>query len=116
MTEDALFLPHLSPLSGKPVQLAFDGRRLISDAGVVLLAEIERKLRAAERLARCIADPRGPERDRDGLAEMTRFRALLIAAGYSDANDCDVLCDDPARDGGGPLARGLLTASPSKIG
>ena len=28
---------------------------------------------------------------RHGLAEMIRFRALMIAAGYEDANDCDAL-------------------------
>jgi len=33
---------------------------------------------------------------RHGLAEMIRFRALMIAAGYEDANDCDALRDDPA--------------------
>lgn len=96
MAENAPFLPGLSPVSGKPVHLAFDGGRLTSDAGVVLLAEIERKLRIAERLAGCIADPRAPERVRHSLAEMIRFRALLIAAGYPDANDCDALRDDPA--------------------
>ena len=30
------------------------------------------------------------------LAEMIRFRVLLIAAGYPDANDCDALRADPA--------------------
>jgi hypothetical protein len=64
--------------------------------GVVLLAEIERKLGIAERLTRCIADPRAPERVRHSVAEMIRFRSLLIAAGYEDANDCDALRDDPA--------------------
>jgi len=96
MAENVPFLPGLSPVSGKPVHLAFDGGRLTSDAGVVLLAEIERKLQIAERLARCIADPRAPERVRHSLAEMIRYRALLIAAGYPDANDCDALRDDPA--------------------
>jgi hypothetical protein len=96
MAEDALFLPGLSPVAGKPVHLAFDGGRLTSDAGVLLLAEIERKLQIAERLACCIADPRAPERVRHSVAEMIRFRSLLIAAGYEDANDCDALRDDPA--------------------
>jgi hypothetical protein len=96
MTEDALFLPGLSPVSGKPVQLAFDGGRLTSDAGVLVLAEIERRLGVADRLARCIEDCRAPERVRHSLAEMIRFRTLLIAAGYPDANDCDALRDDPA--------------------
>ena len=30
------------------------------------------------------------------MAEMIRFRVLLIAAGYPDANDCDALRVDPA--------------------
>ena len=96
MAENAPFLPGLSPVSGKPVHLAFDGGRLTSDAGVLVLAEIERRLGIAERLARWIEDPRAPERVRHGLAEMIRYRALLIAAGYPDANDCDALRDDPA--------------------
>lgn len=96
MAEHAPFLPGLSPVGGKPVHVAFDGGRLTSDAGVLLLAEIERKLGLAERLARCVEDPRSPERVRHGLAEMIRFRALMIAAGYADANDCDALRADPA--------------------
>jgi hypothetical protein len=96
MAEDAPFLPGLSPVGGKPVHVAFDGGRLTSDAGVLVLAEIERRLGLAERLARCIEDPRAPERVRHGLAEMIRFRALLIAAGYPDANDRDALRADPA--------------------
>ena len=96
MTEDAPFLPGLSPVGGKPVHVAFDGGRMSSDAGVLLLAEIERELGLADRLARCIEDPRAPERVRHGLSSMIRFRALMIAAGYEDANDCDALRDDPA--------------------
>jgi hypothetical protein len=96
MAECASFLPGLSPVCGKPVRVAFDAGRLTSDAGVLLLAEVERRLGIAERLARCLGDPRAPERARHSLAEMIRFRALLIAAGYPDANDCDALRTDPA--------------------
>src|SRR5918994_300524 len=96
MADDAPFLPGMSPVGGKPVQVTFDAGRLTSDGGVLMLAEIERSLGIAERLARCIEDPRAPERVQHGLAEMIRFRALLIAAGYEDANDCDALRADPA--------------------
>jgi len=96
MAENAPALPFLSPVGGKPVHVAFDGGRLTSDAGVLVLAEIERKLGIAERLARCIEDPRDPQRVTHQLAEMIRFRALLVAAGYPDGNDCDVLRTDPA--------------------
>jgi hypothetical protein len=96
MSDHAPSLPGLSAVGSKPVHVAFDGGRLTSDAGVLVLAEIERRLGIAERLARCLEDPRDPERVRHGLAEMIRFRALLIAAGYADANDCDALRADPA--------------------
>jgi hypothetical protein len=95
MADDAPFLPGLSPVVGKAVQVTFDAGRLTSDGGVLLLAEIERRLGIAERLARCIEDPRAPDRVQHGLAEMIRFRALLIAAGYEEANDCDALRVDP---------------------
>jgi hypothetical protein len=95
MADDAPFLPGLSPVAGKPVQITFDAGRLTSDGGILLLAEVERSLRIAERLAHCIEDPRAPGRVQHGLAEMIRFRALLIAAGYEDANDCDALRADP---------------------
>jgi hypothetical protein len=85
-----------SPIVGKATYAAFDGGRLTSDAGVLVLAEIERRLGIAERLARCLADPRSPERVRHTLLDMIRFRVLLIAAGYPDANDCDALRSDPA--------------------
>src|SRR5258708_5690344 len=48
------------------------------------------------RAARQSEDPRAPERVRHTLAEMIRYRALLIAAGYPDGNDCDLLKSDPA--------------------
>src|SRR3954464_8416091 len=96
MADRAPFLAGLSAVGGKPVQVAFDGGRLTSDAGVLVLAEIERRLRLAERLARCIEDPRAPERLHHTVADMIRFRVLLIAAGYPDENDCDALRADPA--------------------
>jgi hypothetical protein len=96
MADDAPFLPGLSPVAGKPVHITFDAGRLTSDGGILLLAEIERRLGIADRLARCLEDPRAPGRARHTLAEMIRFRTLLIAAGYADGNDCDGLRADPA--------------------
>src|SRR5215204_4108020 len=66
------------------------------DVGIVLLSAVEQRLKIAERLAACLEDRRDPERVRHELAEMIRYRALLIAAGYPDANDCDALKSDPA--------------------
>jgi Transposase DDE domain group 1 len=92
----SLPLPGLSPVCGKPVVARFDGGQLSSDGGILLLAQVERRLGIAERLARCIEDPRAPDQIRHEVAEMIRFRALAIAAGYPDANDCDVLRKDAA--------------------
>lgn len=96
MSGNMPLFPELSPVDGKPVRVAFDGGRLTSDAGVLVLAEIERRLNIAGRLAGCIEDPRRPDRIVHDLASMIRFRALMIAAGYADANDCDQLRADPA--------------------
>ena len=68
------------------MHVAFDGGQT-SDAGILLLAAVEQRLGIAARLANCIEDPRAPERVRHGLAEMIRYRALLIAARYPDGND-----------------------------
>ena len=94
--EGALVLSGSSSLAGKAVRVAFDGGRLTSDAGVLPLADIERRLGIAERLARCVEDPRSPGRVHHTVAEMIRLRVLLIAAGYPDANDCDAVRADPA--------------------
>jgi Transposase DDE domain group 1 len=91
-----LVLSSSSSIAGKGVRVTFDGGRLTSDAGVLVLANIERRLGIAERLARCLTDPRSPERVHHTLVEMIRFRVLLIAASYPDANDCDALRSDPA--------------------
>ncbi len=96
MAESTGLLPGFPAVCGKPVHVAFDGGRLTSDGGVLMLAEIERRLGLAERLAKCIEDPRDPAAIEHPIAEMIRYRALLIAAGYPDGNDCDALRADPA--------------------
>src|SRR3954471_7518065 len=89
-------LPGLSPVAGKAIVARFDGGQLSSDAGVLVLREVEERLGIAERLAACIDDPRLPERVRHEVADILRFRMLMIAAGYEDGNDADSLRHDPA--------------------
>jgi hypothetical protein len=88
-------LPGLSPVQGKAIVARFDGGRLSSEGGVLALREIERRLGVADRLAACLKDPRAPERVGHRLAEIIRFRMLMIAAGYEDGNDADALRRDP---------------------
>jgi hypothetical protein len=89
-------LPGLSPVSGKSVMARFDGGMLSSDAGILVLREVEKRLGVAERLAGCIDDPRAQEQVVHGLADMIRFRVMMIAAGYEDSNDASSLRSDPA--------------------
>ena len=59
---------------------------LSSDAGVLLLRNVEQRLSIATRLATCSTDRRDPNRDRPHtLLERTpRLRMFAIAAGYED--------------------------------
>src|SRR5260370_36031853 len=95
MVDITPFLPGLSPVQGKAVVARFDGGRLSSEGGLLALREIETRLGLYDRLAACLKDPRAPERVVHRLAEIIRFRMLMIAAGYEDGNDADSLRADP---------------------
>lgn len=95
MDDPTLPLAGLSPVSGKRVDARFDGGQLSSDGGLVLLREVEERLGVADRLAACIKDPRAPDRITHSLADMIRFRLMMIAAGYEDGNDAASLRHDP---------------------
>ena len=86
----------LPSVARKKVTAAFDGGRISSDGGLVLLAAAERRLQIADKLAAVIADPRDPAQITHTLQDMLRVRMLAIAAGYEDANDLTSLRSDPA--------------------
>ena len=67
----------------------FDGGMLSSDAGVLLLRGVEKRLGIAARLASCLKDKRDPDLIVHTVEEMLRLRMFAIAAGYEDADDCD---------------------------
>ena len=91
----------------KKVTAAFDGGRLTSDGGVLLLAQAEREMQICAKLSSCIADPRDPSRVIHALDDILRARVLAICCGYEDADDLDALRDDP----GFRLALGKLPGS-----
>jgi hypothetical protein len=91
----------------KKVTAAFDGGRLTSDGGVLLLAQAEREMGICQQLAACIADRRDPSRVIHALDDILRARIFAIACGYEDADDLDALRDDP----GFRLALGKLPGS-----
>src|ERR1700716_498078 len=86
----------LTAVAHKKVSAAFDGGRITSDGGVMLLAQAERRLGIADQLARVIPDERDADRVTHLLPDILRARIFAIACGYEDADDLDRLRFDPA--------------------
>ena len=74
----------------------FDGGRLTTDGGVLLLREVDRRFRVTARLAACFRDHRDPRRIEHRLETLVAQRVLALAAGYEDLNDHDRLRADSA--------------------
>lgn len=107
MSEDTLLPFDFPAVDRKKVVAAFDGGRLTSDGGVMLLGAIERELGVARSLAALIPDTRNPLLVTHSVEDILRARMLAIACGYEDADDLDHLRTDP----GFKLACGRLPDS-----
>ena len=84
-----------SSLSRRKIVAGFDGGRLTSDAGGLLLREVDRRLGLTRSLADCITDPRDPAKIIHDVQTMLTQRIGGIALGYEDLNDHDTLRRDP---------------------
>lgn len=73
----------------------FDGGRLTSDGGALLLRQVDRRIMLLPRLASCFNDFRSPERIEHGVEQMLAQRVYGLALGYEDLNDHDQLRHDP---------------------
>ncbi len=96
MTDDTIPPFSFPAVRSKKITAAFDGGRVSSDGGVMLLAQAERRLGIADRLAALLPDRRDPARVRHAMADMMRARIFAIACGYEDCNDFGPLRADPA--------------------
>ena len=85
-----------SPVGKRVVQAQFDGGSMSSDAGVMLLREVDRKLGLIDDAAARMADPRDPLRITHSLRDMLRQRVYGLALGWEDLNDHGVLRKDIA--------------------
>jgi Transposase DDE domain group 1 len=95
--EENILLPFdLPAVARKRVSAAFDGGRITSDGGVMLLAQADRRVGIANRLAQEIPDRRDADRVTHLLPDILRARIFAIACGYEDADDLDRLRFDPA--------------------
>ena len=85
------FAAHFS----RQVVAQFDGARMTTDGGGLLLRQADRKIRLLERAAACFSDGRDPERITHRLEEMLAQRVYGLALGYEDLNDHEELRRDP---------------------
>jgi hypothetical protein len=82
-------------LTRRAVVASFDGGTLSSDGGVLLLAEVDRRLGLLEQFASCFEDHRNPALVEHSVAELVRQRIFALALAYEDLNDHDELRTDP---------------------
>jgi hypothetical protein len=86
----------LGSFFGKAVRVDFEGGRITSDAGVLLLRELDERYRISDGAARCVHDRRHRSGVIHELRALIKQRIFSIALGYDDNNDAETLRKDPA--------------------
>ena len=84
-----------APVERRAVVAGFDGGRMTSDAGALLLGATDRAIGLVERFAACFTDGRAPELIEHEVGTMVGQRIFGIALGYEDLIDHDQLRHDP---------------------
>jgi hypothetical protein len=79
----------------REVVARFDGGRITSDAGALLLRPVEQHTGILRQFAACFRDYRKPELVEHTVSELVRQRVYGLALGYEDLNDHDRLRQDP---------------------
>ncbi len=105
MSEDTVLPFHLPSVCRKKLSVGFDGGQLSSDAGVLLLRGIEKRLGIVTRLASCLRDKRDPDLILHTVEEMLRLaaengQASVLAADDVAAGECPLEDRGRAGDGG----------------
>jgi hypothetical protein len=95
MTQCTPTLFDFQALGNREVIAAFNGGKVTSDAGGLLLREVEAKFGFIAQFARCFTDYRDPERTDHSLEELLKQRIFGLCLGYEDLNDHDQLRNDP---------------------
>ncbi len=83
------------PLGQREVVAGFDGGRISSDAGALLLRELEQRTGIVRCFADCFVDHRDPELIEHSVYELVLQRVGALALGYEDLIDHDTLRHDP---------------------
>ena len=79
----------------RAVVASFDGGKMTSDAGALLLGATDQAIRLVDRFAECFADSRAPELIEHTVGTMVGQRIFALALGYEDLVDHDQLRHDP---------------------
>jgi hypothetical protein len=82
-------------VGARDVEARFDGGRITSDGGALLLREVERRVGVIAGMAACFTDHRDPELIEHSLHSLIAQRVYGLALGYEDLNDHDQLRADP---------------------
>jgi len=80
---------------GRRVVTRFDGGRMSSDGGAILLKQVDDRLGFSRRFAACFRDERHPAFVEYRVEDLVRQRIMGLALGYEDLNDHDALRHDP---------------------
>jgi hypothetical protein len=83
-------------LNGRQVIANFERGKITSDAGIILMAELDQKLKITARFAECFRDYRNSSYLDYSVHELLAQRVYGIVLGYEDVNDHDKLRHDPA--------------------
>jgi hypothetical protein len=94
-TECSPGLFEFAPVEGRQVVASFDGGRITSDAGGLLLGGADRAIRLSKRFASCFIDTRMAELVEHSVGTMVMQRVFGVALGYEDLIDHDELRHDP---------------------
>ena len=79
----------------KFISFDYSGEKISSDGGVLLLDKVERKHRFLRDFSRVIPDYRSFLLVEHTIEKMVKQRTYLMAMGYEDCDDSDVLRGDP---------------------
>jgi hypothetical protein len=95
-TECSADLFGFAPVERRAVIAGFDGGRMTSDAGALLLGATDRAIGLVRRFAECFTDSRAPELIEHEVTTLVGQRVFGIALGDEDLVDHDELRHDPA--------------------
>lgn len=83
-------------LKKRKILAAFDGGSITSDGGILLLRQVEQKIKLLKHVAATIPDIRKQEKVKHDILTMLKQRVFGIALGYEDLNDHTTLRNDRA--------------------